>query len=104
MWFSANLLFSSEHVGQVGVTPLWEERFILLECEDEEAARIKAEFRGKAEEHEYRNGDNHLVRWHFERVERIFLIENPKLEDGTELFSRFLRDSEARSLLTPFAD
>jgi hypothetical protein len=38
----------------------------------------------------------------FDRVERIYAIEPESLADGTELFSRFLRDSEVASLLTPF--
>jgi hypothetical protein len=104
IWFSASLLFSSERVGHVDAEPLWQERIILLQGDDETAAMGKAETIGKAEEHEYRNAENQLVRWRFTRVERICQIEHSTLGDGTELFSRFLRDSEARSLLRPFED
>ena len=102
MWFSASLLFFSEHVGHSVANPLWEEQIILLQGADEDAAKAKAELRGKAEEHEYRNAENHLVRWRFERVERIFQIESETLAEGTEVFSRFLRDTDVKSLLTPF--
>jgi hypothetical protein len=102
MWYSASLLFSSEHVNQPEANPLWEEQVVIFQADDEDAARHKAEVHGKAEEHEYRNAENHLVRWRFERVERIFQVESETLSDGTEVFSRFLRDAEVKSLLTPF--
>ena len=104
MWFSASLLFSSEYPGQSGVVPLWEEQILLLDAENEQAAKAKAETCGRTGEHEYYNAANQLVRWRFARVERIFQIESKALEDGTEIFSRFLRDSEVKSLLTPFED
>lgn len=43
-------------------------------------------------------------RWVFVRYERVYQIEDESLKTGTELFSRFLRDSEVKSLLTPFED
>jgi len=76
----------------------------MLQGDDEAAARGKAEALGKAEEDEYRNAEHHLLRWRFERLARLCQIEASALGVGTELFSRFLRDSEARSLMTPFAD
>lgn len=102
MWFAASLLFVSQHVDQPSANPLWEEQIIIFQADDENTARRKAELRGRAEEHEYRNKENQLVRWRFERVERIYQIEADALDDGTEVFSRFLRDAEAKSLLTPF--
>jgi len=44
------------------------------------------------------------VTWVFERVDRVYGIDRELLADGTEWFSRFLRDSEVTSLLTPFDD
>lgn len=104
MWFCASLLLYSEHAGQPNADPLWEELIILFQAENEESARQKAESRGKAEQHEYRNAENELIRWRFERVERIYEIESEILEDGTEVFSRFLRDAEVKSLLLPFSN
>lgn len=104
MWFTASLLFKSEHQAASAGEPLWEEKIILVRAEDEAAAEGKAAQLGKAEEHEYRNQAGELVRWSFERVERVCQMEDDVLKDGVELFSRFLRDSEVKSLLTPFAD
>jgi hypothetical protein len=103
MWYAASLLFSSEHVGQPSEAPLWEEQIVIFQAEDDTMARTKAEHRGRSEQHEYPAAENHMIRWRFEGVERIHPIESEHLGDGTEVFSRFLRDTEARSLLTPFA-
>lgn len=104
MWFTASLLFKSQHQPPINRDPLWEEQIVLIEAEDESVAKLKAAQRGKAEEHEYRNQTGELVRWSFEHVERLCGIEEDVLKDGTELFSRFLRDSEVKSILTPFDD
>jgi len=104
MWFTASLLFKSQHQPAANGDPLWEEQIILLEATDELAAKQKAAQRGKAEEHEYRNQAGELVRWSFEQVERLCEIEGGELKDGAELFSRFLRESEVKSILTPFED
>jgi hypothetical protein len=104
MWFTASVLFKSESQTATNKKSLWEERIISLEAEDESEAEQKAMRCGKIEEHEYRNQAGETVRWHFERIERIYKIEGNILEDGTELFSRFLKDSEVESLLKPFDD
>ena len=102
MWFTASLLFKSGRPAATDREPLWEEQIILLEAGDELAAEQKATQHGKAQEHEYRNQAGEFVQWSFERVERLCQVEASVLKDGTELFSRFLRDSEVKSLLTPF--
>jgi len=104
MWYSASLLFISEHVGHPQSEPLWEERIVLVQAEGPTAAEQKARQIGKRGEHEYLNKAGCVVRWVFKQVERVHLIDSTKLEDGTELFSRFLRDSEVKSLLVPFRD
>ena len=43
-----------------------------------------------------------LVIWKFHSIERVYPVLDDELRNGTEVFSRFLRDSEVRSLLTPF--
>ena len=102
MLFSASLLFKSQHEPPSSGEPLWEEKIILLEALDESAAQNKAAQHGKAENHQYRNEKGDLVSWSFVCVERLCQVDDTVLKDGSELFSRFLRDSEVKSLLTPF--
>jgi len=104
MWFTASLLFKAEHLGVSNYTPLWEELVILFQAISESDAEAKAAAYGQSHQHEYTNDEGTLIRWRFQKVERVCAIESTTLEDGTELFSRFLRDSEAQSLLVPFAD
>ena|ERR1043166_7095937 len=105
MWFTASLLFRSDHRGARNAKePLWEEQIILFDADDEPAAERKAAQYGQAQEHEYLNRDGELVHWKFVQVESVYQVDAPVLGDGTELFSRFLRDYEVRSLLTPFDD
>jgi len=47
---------------------------------------------------------NNTVLWRFVKVERVVEICTDELINGTELFSRFLREKEVESLLTPFDD
>lgn len=109
-WYTANLLFKSNRIPSKGANPFWEERFLLIEADSEEGARTEATQIGKAAEHQYKVSGAEKgeppseLKWSFERIERVCEIEAQTLSNGTELFSRFLRDSEVRSILTPFAD
>jgi len=100
MWYSASLLFQAVH-DSPRKDPVWEESIVLVEATSENEARRRAEEIGRSSETGYRTRSGHLV-WRFDRVERMFLVE--AVGDGREVFSRFLRDSEVRSLLTPFDD
>ena len=102
MLFTASLLFKSEHEPPSNGEPLLEEKIVLLEAVDKTAAQNKAAQYGKAEEHQYRNEKGELVSWSFKCVERLCQVDDTILKDESELFSRFLRDSEVKSLLTPF--
>ena len=64
----------------------------------------KAKELGQRSEVSYLGEEADLVKWKFVRVERIFEIDDEKLKDGTEVFSRFLRASEVESMLTSFDD
>ena len=102
MWYAVNLLFESVHDGQPSAEDLWEERILLIEATDETQARKRAETLANAEEHEYLGATGDNVAWRFRRLERVFAIDADILENGTELFSRFLQHREVESLLTPF--
>jgi len=70
----------------------------------ENAAKRKTAEHGRAAEHEYRNQAGELVRWSFKQVERVCEIEEGVPKNGTELFSRFFKEFEVKSLLTQFED
>ena len=104
MWYTASVLLAGEHQMEPPVPSLWEEVILLIEAGTEEQARSTAETIGRSKAHEYyvTEPKRHVMRWTFGRVDRVCAIEEAMLKSGTELFSRFLRQSEAESLLTPF--
>ena len=101
MWYAANLLFQSAHIPTESNPTLWEESVRLIQASSEAEARELAVTIGRSEVQTYQVEDG-LVIWKFDRVERIYAILDEELRSGSEVFSRFLRDSEVRSLLTPF--
>ena len=100
MWYAVDLLFKSVHPENHEQEWLWEERIFLVEAGTEDEARQKGERLGKAEEVEYISATGDLVRWAFQQIERVCPIES--LEDGSELFSRFLSQAEVESLTAAF--
>jgi Domain of unknown function (DUF4288) len=98
MWFSASLLFENVHPGQPTDDNLWEDRIVLIQAGSEDEARGKAEALGLAEEFEYTAALGDRVSCQFRAVERVCEIDAETLTDRMELFSRFLKASEARSL------
>ena len=106
MWYTANLLFRADHLNQADPDPVWEEKIVLVEAGDESEARLLAERMGKDGEHEHyvSKAQNDLLRWTFVKLQKVYTLDDTILRSGTELFSRFLRQSEVESLLTPFKD
>jgi len=104
MWFCANALKVAERDGERKATSLWEEQFFLIEAEDEWNARNEAEKLAGRPGAPYRNAKGELISWKFVKVDRVYPIPNERLGSGVEVFSRFLRDSEAKSLMTPFEE
>ena len=104
MWYTACLLFKAVHSGEPNSESLWEETFILIDAETETVARTMAEELGRNREHGYPTDHGNTVKWQFMRVERVYAIDVGDLQTGTEVFSRFLRQSEVESLLRPFED
>lgn len=104
MWYSASLLFRATHDPALSKPPLWEESIVLIDATDEAQARAAAVLYAEAQQHQYLvdAASKETVKWEFERIERLHEIDAATLVHGVELFSRFLRDSEVASLLTPF--
>jgi hypothetical protein len=104
MWFAVSLLLKCVRAGDPAQELLWQEKIFLVRAKTEAEALRAGNQLGKAQEHEYASADGQPVRWVFQQVERAVLIGADTLEHQTEVFSRFLRPSEARSLLTPFEE
>ncbi len=106
MWYTASLLFKGTHGIVPPPIPLWQQVIVLLEADSEADARSIAERIGQSRAHSYRvsTPEPHVLKWGFERIELLFLINEPQLTTGVEVFARFLRESEVESMLTPFDD
>jgi Domain of unknown function (DUF4288) len=103
MFYSASLLYRSVIPGREEEESLWEDSIVLIEAASEEDALDKAKQIGKSAEHDYVSATDEHVSWAFVRVDSVCEIGS-SLSPGCELFSRFLRASEARSLLSRFGD
>lgn len=101
MKYSVSILLHTSPVDAPDAHQLWEERILLIFADDEEEANQKAEAIARKHEFNYENVEGNMLTVKFECIERTCLIDD-ELVDGCEIFSRFLRDSEARSLLEPF--
>jgi uncharacterized protein DUF4288 len=91
MWFSARLLYRSIVDDSSDVPPLYEESIILIDAENEEAARAEAERIAVSREHSYPNAEGKLVRWKFVRVLESQDLCEEELSSGVEVYSRLFR-------------
>lgn len=98
-----NRLYRSEHIPTETKPTIWEESILLIKAGTEEEARSEGERLGRSGARTYEVEDG-LVVWSFEQIERVYAIGREELRSGTELFSRFLKDSEVKSLLKRFDD
>lgn len=104
MWFSVSFLYRSEHTPDDDKEPRWLESIRLIDALSEEDAEAQAKQIARSDEHSYEVDSGVTVTWIFMSIERVFQIDSTSLASGTEVFSRFLRSSEAESLLRPFDD
>lgn len=104
MWFAVDILYKGRHSEKPDIPDLWEECIILIEASDPSTAREIARPIAISEEHEYRSAEGDLIRWEFDEILSVHEILSEQLVTGVELFSRFLRTSEVKSLKCPFDD
>ena len=99
MFYSVNVYLKSECDDDS--PSLWEERILLVSAFSEEEAINKAN-KYCDEDYSYKVESGATIHWSLYKVDRAYLID--ELKDGAELFSRFVKEQEALSLLTPFED
>lgn len=100
MYYSASLFFESIH--EDGSEGVWEERIVIISASSQEEALSKAARIGGGEPVHYETSDGGVVTWKLVRVERVFEIDSECIDEGVEVFSRFLKKSEAESLMSSF--
>lgn len=103
-YYSASLFYNSFKNGLFSESNLWEEEIIILQASSLEDAYELARAIGKEKEVNYENFQGVKIEWKFHKIERVFEITENHITHGSAVFSRFLRNSEAVSLLTPFDD
>jgi hypothetical protein len=103
MMYAVSVLFHFSPHNSPSTHRLWEERILLIYSESEEDARAIAEALAKEEEFEYEAATGEPLIFRYECIESVKEVDEP-LVNGSEVFTRYLRDSEARSMLQPFDD
>lgn len=103
MWYSASLLLKRTHPKvPVGTDEsLWEESIVLIEANCEAEARQQAEHLGRKENQRFQAVSGEEVRWDFVRITALYELLDDHVKNGTEVFSRFLRDEDVKILLAP---
>lgn len=104
MRFSVSILHKSVDSPSDEKEPLWLESIRLLEAPSEKDAEALAKEIAQRDEHSYTVESGATVTWKFMSIESVFAVESDNLTTGIEVFSRFLRASEAESLLKAFDD
>jgi hypothetical protein len=102
--FAASLLFRGVSDNCPSEEDVWEESIVLIFAEDKESATQKAEKIGRENEVSYEAMAGNMLAWKFVQIERLYEIMDSEITDGTEVFSRYLKNSEVESILSPFDD
>lgn len=93
-WYSAKLLFESTINGCIPEKSLCEESIRILQGENDQHARGRAEAIGRSAEHEYLNESAEVVKWTFVSVLELQDLSETDLHDGMEVFSALFHRDE----------
>jgi hypothetical protein len=104
MWFAASVFYQYDEELPAGENALWEEVIILVEANSQDEAKSLAARHAKMAEVGYEVVNGKRLQRKFDTVVDVFEIPDKELVSGVELYSRFLKESEASSLKTKFAE
>lgn len=90
-WYVAVLVVECTVDGNEGGEPLVDLQHRLVLAADAEDAYRKALDLGQQSNHSYDNGEGGLVRWKFEGLFDLQVIQDDELAHGTEVFSLLRR-------------
>lgn len=97
-WYGISLLFKSIHAKPSKEEPVWQEQIILVRASStKEAERLAGEY-GRSHEVEYDVIDNDSVTWVFDSVRDTYEVDGELASSGTEVFYRFMKESEVRAM------
>ncbi len=102
-WFSASILWRGKKIN-TRYADLWEETICLFQAATEEEAEKMAEEKGRSAETSFQSIEGHTVEWTYDGILSIYCLSTENVDDGTEIFSRFLSEEQVKSLRTPIAD
>lgn len=102
MWYGISLLFKSCHAQPREDEPLWEELIIVVKAPSrDDAEGLGREF-ALNQEVQYGVAAGDSVTWVFDSIFDVCEVGDDIVDSGTEVFSRFMRESEVRSLQSEF--
>ncbi|RYU74794.1 DUF4288 domain-containing protein [Hymenobacter persicinus] len=96
LWYVARIILKCSAPHQVE-EHLFDEQIRLIQASNSEEAYQKALILGKQEELEYLNEDGMTVRWSFEGLFDLDIVES--LTDGAEITSKRIRADSAQELV-----
>jgi len=93
-WYSAQIILKRDLAGCA--ERLWEEKIFVIQGDTEEEIRSKLEGILKKEEMSYLNLEGGMVQWSLQGVPAIEELLDESIVSGTEVYSRFLMESEIK--------
>jgi hypothetical protein len=101
MWYGVSVLIRGSCDTKSNDELTWCNSVFLIDAGSEDEAKSLGVLAGQAEECTYLTSSGETLSWEFVAVEKVFEIQD-ELKSGAEIFHRFLTNSEAISLQTPF--